>query len=103
MLLGKSRHVAINPSVIDKIRDRKLQKEVNKYTPLISQVRSMVNAVKKQINQRKFQLEMEKDPTRVDQLTKILADAQVDLDKETRNLLLLKKKRDRWVKLKKGA
>tara|TARA_B110000027_G_scaffold133879_1_gene163708 strand:- start:1893 stop:5183 length:3291 start_codon:yes stop_codon:yes gene_type:complete len=103
MLLGKSRHVAINPSVLDKIRDRKLQKEVNKYTPLISQVRSMVNDVKKQINQRKFQLEMEKDPTRVEQLTKILADVQVDLDKETRNLLLLKKKRDRWVKLKKGA
>ena len=103
MLLGKSRHVAINPSVLDKIRDRKLQKEVNKYTPLISSVRSMVNDIKKQMAQRKLLLEKEKDPTRVEQLTKILDDAQTDLDKETRNLLLLEKKRDRWAKLKKGA
>uniref|UniRef100_A0A6C0IZK2 Uncharacterized protein n=1 Tax=viral metagenome TaxID=1070528 RepID=A0A6C0IZK2_9ZZZZ len=103
LLLGRSRHVAINPSILDKIRQRKIQKEINKYTPLISSVRSEVNDIKKKINHRKLQLEKEDDPTRVEQLTKILADAQDDLDVQTRSLLLLKKKHNRWVKLKRGV
>lgn len=103
LLLGKYRHVAINPSVLDKIRDRKLQKEIRKYNPQISTLSSEVKDIKKQINQRELQLEKENNPTRVEALRKILTDAQEDLTDRNRELLILQKKRSRWVNLKSSA
>tara|TARA_Y100000389_G_C17447696_1_gene512637 strand:+ start:58 stop:2157 length:2100 start_codon:yes stop_codon:yes gene_type:complete len=103
MLLGKYRHVAINPSVVDKIRDRKLQKEIRKYGSLISTLSSVVMDIEKQINQRKLQFEKENNPTRVEALRKILTDAQEDLTDKNRELLILQKKRSRWIDLKGSA
>jgi len=103
LLLGKYRHVAINPSILDKIRQRKIQKEINKYTPQISSVSSDVKQIIKQMKQREFQLENENDPTRVEQLKKILVDARDILKIKTRNLRLLERKRARWRNLKKGT
>lgn len=103
LLLGRSRHVAINPSVFDKIRDKKISKEIRKYNPQLSKLDSQIKDIKRQIVARKVQLEKEKNSDRIETLKKILNDAKEDLDGKNRELRVLVKKKDRYIKLKSSA
>lgn len=94
MLLGKSRHVAINPFVVDKIRQRKIEKEIKKYNP---------QRRKLQTEATEINIQMAKDKKDNTLNPQKIVSAQHRLSIIARLRKILDKKQSRWLKLKENA
>jgi len=103
LLLGRSRYVAINPSVLDKIRDKKISKEINKYNSVISKLNTEINRIKKQMAEREMNLKEEKDPARITRFEKVLKDAREELKAAEKEAIKISMKRNRYIKLRLSA